>query len=70
MKEADTFRIRAYGRMELASLYFPGTTPQHAWRSLRTWIDRMPGLRQNMGPMRRVFTPRQVALLIAAFGHP
>ncbi len=63
--------VRTFGRMELAARYFPAATPAHAWRMLRIWIDRMPGLRARLGECRgRIFTPRQVKLLYEAFGEP
>ncbi len=63
--------VRAYGRMELAARYFPAATPAHAWRMMRIWIDRMPGLGERLGQMKgRIFTPRQVRLLFEAFGEP
>ena len=33
------FSIRAYGRRELAQLYFPHISPNSAWRCLHQWIN-------------------------------
>ena len=41
MKE---FTIRAYGRMELASLYSPELTDIAAYRKMKKWILLCPGL--------------------------
>ena len=35
----NTFKIRTYGRMELAQLYCPDVQPKTAWRKLKEWID-------------------------------
>ena len=44
MKE---FTIRAYGRMELAQLYSPELTDIAAYRKMKKWIERCPGLQQR-----------------------
>ena len=71
----NTFRIRAYGRTELAQLYNPNLTPQSAWNKLRAWIDHYPGLWQKLAGMgyckkSRTWTPAQVAAIIDALGEP
>ena len=38
------FKIRAYGRMELAQLYSPELTGIAAYRKMNKWIVRCPGL--------------------------
>ena len=45
MKE---FTIRAYGRMELASLYSPELTDIAAYRKMKKWILLCPGLLQRL----------------------
>ena len=35
----DTFKIRTYGRTELAQLYCPTMNPRAAFRKLMQWID-------------------------------
>ena len=45
MKE---FKIRAYGRMELAQLYSPELTGIAAYRKMKKWILRCPGLLQRL----------------------
>lgn len=67
--------IRAYGRTELAQLYFPHLSPQVAYRKLQYWIDVYPGLRENMiahgyRQHARTFLPVHVRLIVEAIGEP
>ena len=62
MPNYSSFKIRSYGRMELASLYSPDLTGMSAYRKLMRWIDRCKDLRQQLDalgyqPGRRTFTP-------------
>lgn len=41
------FKIRAYGRMELAQLYSPELTGIAAYRKMNKWIVRCPGLQER-----------------------
>lgn len=72
--EQGNFRIRAYGRQELALLYNPDITPEAAYRKLQRWIDYAPGLRERLdmagSNKGRTWTPAQVALIVAAIGEP
>lgn len=77
MKKIDNiqFRIRAYGRTELAQLYAPDLTPQSAYRRLRQWIAYYPGLCERLNAMStnaksRIWTAPQVAEIIDALGEP
>ena len=72
MKE---FKIRQYGRTELAQLYSPTITPGAAWKKLKTWIDFYPGLNQQLRTLgyhhrQRIFTPAQVKAITDAIGEP
>ena len=72
MKE---FRIRAYGRMELAQLYSPELTDIAAYRKMKKWILRCPGLLQRLydlgyQPEHRSFTPLEVMVIVDALGEP
>lgn len=72
---APTFRIKTYGRTELAQLYNPEVAPETAWRRLRTWIKKSPGMVENLlasGYKRgqRVFTPKQVCIIVDGVGEP
>ena len=44
------FKIRAYGRMELAQLYSPELTGIAAYRKMNKWIVRCPGLQERPFP--------------------
>lgn len=44
----EPFKIRTYGRTELAQLYCPGLCPQAAFRKLNQWIDFHPTLRSEL----------------------
>lgn len=71
----ETFRIREYGRTELAQAYCPGITPDAAWRKLRHWISLFPGLDRRLAtigytPRCRSFTPAQVQMIVEALGEP
>lgn len=69
------FRIREYGRTELALAYCPDIAPESAWKKLKRWIDHYPGLcerlrREGYDPRRRSFTPRQVGIIVECLGEP
>ena len=71
----DTFRLRAYGRTELAQAYNPHLSPGAAWQKLSLWIHLYPDLAERLkaigySPHQRVFTPRQVAMIVEALGEP
>ncbi len=75
MKHEMSFKIRSYGRMELASLYSPDLTGMGAYRKLMRWIDRCKDLRQQLDalgyqPDRRTFTPLEVKAIVEALGEP
>ena len=72
MKE---FTIRAYGRMELAQLYSPELTEIAAYRKMKKWIERCPGLQQRLydlgyQPEHRSYTPLEVRVIVDALGEP
>ena len=69
------FRLRAYGRTELAQAYNPHLSPGAAWQKLSLWIHLYPDLAERLkaigySPHQRVFTPRQVAMIVEALGEP
>ena len=66
----EIFKIRTYGRTELAQLY-----PQAAFRKLNQWIDFHPTLRHELHALVpsdrvRTYTPAQVRLIVEALGEP
>lgn len=69
------FKIRAYGRMELAQLYSPELTDIAAYRKMIKWIILCPGLLQRLYDLgyqtgRRSYTPLEVRAIIDALGEP
>lgn len=69
------FRIKEYGRMELAQLYCPDITPESAWKKLKTWIELSPGLADRLRALgydghTRSFTPAQVRAIVDGIGEP
>lgn len=71
----DGFRIRQYGRTELAQLYSPDIAPESAWKRLRLWIEHRPGLMSSLASLgydgrTRSFTPAQVRAIVSAIGEP
>lgn len=71
-----TFKIRPYSKRELAKLYFPFTENEEtAVANLRMWMVRNgevlvklreAGYRNHC----KIFTPRQVKILLETFGEP
>lgn len=75
MAGADHFRIKAYGRTELALLYNDRVAPETAWRKLRSWIRKFPGLLEKLTALgyhrnQRSFTPAEVRAIVDALGEP
>ena len=73
--ETDSFKIKEYGRTELALIYSPDLTAQSAWRKLRGWIENNASLSDELymlgydGNMRS-FTPRMVSRIVYYLGVP
>ena len=69
------FRIRTYGRMELAQTYFPEMAAMSAWNKLKRWINNCPQLKKRLAeltdnPKARTWTPRQVETIVELLGEP
>lgn len=69
------FKIRSYGYGELAQLYFPNISKKSASVQLRKWIIINQLLKDNLTqsgykPRQRIFTPKQVTLIIEHLGEP
>ena len=63
------FKIRAYGRMELAQLYSPELTGIAAYRKMNKWIVRCPGLQERLSdlgyqPQHRSYLQRSVRTVL------
>lgn len=75
MRRERIFKIKEYGRQELASLYCPRLQPASAWKKMKQWIDDYPGLweelrRQGYDERRRSFSPPQVRTIVRFMGEP
>lgn len=71
----EEFRIKEYGRTQLAQLYCPDIAPPSAWKKLRRWMAASPGLAGRLSALGygdgcRSFTPAQVAAIVEALGTP
>ncbi|MBQ6746386.1 MAG: DUF4248 domain-containing protein [Bacteroidaceae bacterium] len=69
------FKVRSYGRRELAMLYCPDIAPASAHKKFNLWIGRSPGLLDRLRQLgyssgQRQFTPIQVQLIVNAIGEP
>lgn len=71
-----TFKIRPYTKRELAKLYFPDTVNEEtAVANLRNLMRRNPELLDELEEAHyrtrdKVFTPRQVGILVRFLGEP
>ena len=69
------FKIRTYGRMELAQLYCPELSSSAAYRKVTAWIELYPGLSEKLAALghdsrRRSYTPMEVRAIVNALGEP
>lgn len=69
------FRLRSYGRTELAQMYCPDLSAGAAWRKLRQWIELSPGLTDRLRsvgctPRQRAWPPVAVRMIVEALGEP
>ena len=69
MKEKE-FRIRAYGKSELAMMYFPGDNKKIALTKFRLWLLRNKKLRGFVSRDSKYFTPKQVRIIVDELGEP
>lgn len=73
---SEDIKIRAYGKSELAMLYFPTANNSHtAVNHLMAWVKKIPevveGL-QKTGYRKtaKYFTAREVKLIVDYLGYP
>ena len=74
-EEEKKFKIRSYGKSELAAMYMPDISPKSAGEVLRRWIVKYPGLSEalaatGVGDTDKRYTPAQVRLIVEAIGEP
>ena len=74
-QERIAFKIKPYGKSELAMQYFPGSDPHVALNRLNAWIrrcrplaDALAGCHQS--PHAKFFSPQAVRLLPDYLGEP
>ena len=76
MKIMESFKIKTYGKSELALLYFPeAQSKTGALQNLNYWISRNEKLTcelNNCGAPAKAkfFTPREVMLIVEHLGVP
>lgn len=66
----EKFIIRAYGKSELAMLYFTNNTKETAIKQFRTWLKVNPRLRHLVSRKKRYYTPKEVKLIVGEVGEP
>lgn len=75
-KDGISFILRAYGKSELALMYFPtASSPHTAVNHLMSWVNRCTELRQALEAAgyrktAKFFTPKEVAQIIEYLGCP
>jgi len=75
MKFEEEFKIKAYTKVELASLYNPEMVVSGALRTLARWISGNSRLIEELSRLEynhrnRSFTPRQVKVIVDYLGEP
>ena len=72
----ENFKIKSYGKSELAMLYFPQcATTEGAMSNLNFWIKHNERLREElrkcgMPRMAKSYSPREVELIVEYLGEP
>ena len=69
MKEKE-FKIHAYGKSELAMLYFPHDGKKEALNKFRTWLQRNRRLKGFVSRQSNYYTPKQVKIIVEELGEP
>lgn len=69
------FKVRIYGKSELAMLYCPNSQPQSAMKNLYRWIKGCPMLQEelktmNCNPRRKYYFTQEVQAIIRHLGEP
>ena len=64
------FEIRAYGKSELAMIYFPDVSKETALKRLNVWLKINPRLRYLLNPNIYNYTPKQVRQIVEEVGEP
>ena len=64
------FKIHAYGKSELAMMYFPGDSKRSALRKFRFWLSLNKKLKHFVSRNYKFFTPKQVRIIVDELGDP
>ncbi|BEG98036.1 DUF4248 domain-containing protein [Bacteroides sedimenti] len=69
------FRVKAYGKSELAMLYNPHMSVREALRTLTRWMMRNESLYRELEEMGyrkncKILTPREVEVITRYLGEP
>lgn len=75
MTYEEEFELKSYSKTELSKMYNPMLCNRSALRILMLWIDHNKELKKSLvsagfTPTLRVFTPKQVELIISFLGEP
>jgi hypothetical protein len=66
----ERFTIRAYGKSELAMLYFPYLSGDVALKKFKVWLKVNPRLRPLLTTRGQTYTPKQVRKIVEEVGEP
>ena len=64
------FKLRAYGKSELAMLYFPGDSKDVALKKFRFWLRQNKRLRGCISRGSNFYNPKQVRMILDELGEP
>lgn len=70
MQNNETFKIKAYGKSELAMMYFPECTKESAIKRLKRWFSINPRLQRLLKVKGKSYTPKHVQLIVNEVGEP
>ena len=70
MMKDERFKIRFYGKSELAMLYFPKHDKRAALKLLRAYLKASPELRHLLHVRGCYYTPKQVDKIVKIVGEP
>lgn len=73
--EEKEFRMKSYGKADLAMKYNPDLTISSAQKALKRWIDYNKELtaeleKTNYNKYRKIYTPKEVELIVKYLGEP
>lgn len=66
----EKFKIRFYGKSELAMMYFPHHDKRAALKLLRTYLKASPDLQSLLHVPGCYYTPKQVRKIVKIIGEP